>query len=183
MGKSAFFIRFYGCNLRCSFCDTKLPETWKEMDLPEIMDVVAKQSCKHIVLTGGEPLIQSGIEDLIHALLVEDYFVQVETNGTCDYDASSRYVDSGDKNLWFTCSPKPDSGYKINPHLLFAIKELKYIVTQELELEHIENEEGLLVWLQPQAGWEYSIMKALRLIRECNRLRLGIQAHKFWDIE
>ena len=53
-GIPAVFIRFSGCNMRCSFCDTK-HESFKEMTEEEIISTVNKYPSSHVVITGGEP--------------------------------------------------------------------------------------------------------------------------------
>lgn len=80
------FIRLQGCNLDCSYCDTKHardPEGGTEMSLKEIMKEVEAVGCKKVTLTGGEPLLQwSDCSNLIQALIGKDYRVTIETNGT-----------------------------------------------------------------------------------------------------
>lgn len=96
-GTPAVFIRFAGCNLKCSFCDTR-HEPFKEMTEDEIARTAASYPASHVVITGGEPTLQltPGLINKLHAC---GKFVQIETNGTtalphgCDVD-------------WVTCSPK-----------------------------------------------------------------------------
>jgi len=58
-GMSAWFIRFSGCNLRCSFCDSAYAfEEGKEMSIESIVDSVPANICNNVVITGGEPLLQ-----------------------------------------------------------------------------------------------------------------------------
>ena len=86
-GKPATFIRTYGCMPPfCDFCDTKYSWYSKDWTAKDIDDVV-KDSLKYtndkglVIVTGGEPFMQSGIYDLLNKL--EDIFetVQVETSG------------------------------------------------------------------------------------------------------
>ncbi len=86
-GELALFIRFKGCNLRCSFCDTKYSfehPVYTEESIEEIVAYAKKQNVKNITLTGGEPLIQEGINELIIALRKEGFRVEIETNGSVD---------------------------------------------------------------------------------------------------
>jgi len=64
----AWFIRFSGCNLACNYCDSKYAKDGKEMSIKEIIDQVNQNDCKNVVLTGGEPLLQSDIEKCIKEL-------------------------------------------------------------------------------------------------------------------
>lgn len=56
-GTPAVFVRFSGCNLKCSFCDT-LHDRFKDMSEEDIMQEVAKYPASHVVITGGEPVLQ-----------------------------------------------------------------------------------------------------------------------------
>ena len=87
-GELAVFVRFKGCNLRCSYCDTM----WaNESDCPyeeetpeEILNYVLGTGIRNVTLTGGEPLIQTGIDKLIAQLLISGRNVEIETNGSID---------------------------------------------------------------------------------------------------
>ena len=72
-GELAVFIRFKGCNLRCSYCDTMWANTsecpYKEETPEEILNYVLGTGIHNVTLTGGEPLLQKDIRDLIHLLL------------------------------------------------------------------------------------------------------------------
>lgn len=85
-GELAVFLRFCGCNLACSFCDT----TWanqpdvpsKQVTAEELVAYVQKTGVRNVTLTGGEPLLQPGIEILITELCALGYQVEIETNGS-----------------------------------------------------------------------------------------------------
>lgn len=86
-GELAVFIRFANCNLRCSYCDTKYSfenPKYTEESIDEIIDYVKAQKVKNITLTGGEPLIQDGIDELINKLSNLGYRIEIETNGSVD---------------------------------------------------------------------------------------------------
>lgn len=88
-GQLALFIRFAGCNLRCSFCDT----AWaNQPDIPctpmnaiQICELADQTGIHNITLTGGEPLLQHGIKELL-TLLAQDEsrYIEIETNGSVD---------------------------------------------------------------------------------------------------
>jgi 7-carboxy-7-deazaguanine synthase len=81
-GELAVFIRFKGCNLRCSYCDTMWanePECpYKEETPEEILNYVLGTGIHNVTLTGGEPLLQKDIRDLIH-LLLQAFFLLLVT--------------------------------------------------------------------------------------------------------
>lgn len=105
-GQLCYFVRFGGCDYRCSWCDSMhavLPDLVKqlpEMTTDEIVAALGK-SAKWVILSGGNPLLWD-LQDLVYALQNKGYYVAVETQG-------SKY-----RNWARTCnnvviSPKPPS--------------------------------------------------------------------------
>ena len=88
-GCLATFIRLAGCNLRCLYCDTLYAmdiANAKEMSVNEILNECKKIGNQHITLTGGEPLIHKDVDKLINVLCNNGFFVNIETNGTIDFE-------------------------------------------------------------------------------------------------
>lgn len=85
-GELAYFVRFKGCNLACSYCDTKwanLPDApFTEMTAQEICSEILDSDIKNVTLTGGEPLLQNDIGELISMLTEQGIRVEIETNGS-----------------------------------------------------------------------------------------------------
>ncbi len=87
IGIPMVFVRFTGCNLRCTWCDTKYAwEEGKEMSIDEIISEIKKYSTGWVCLTGGEPLLQEDIYKLIDRLLSMEYRILLETNGSINLE-------------------------------------------------------------------------------------------------
>jgi len=86
IGILTVFIRFAGCNLNCSWCDTKSVRDIKNCKIKtidEILYEIDKYKIKNVCITGGEPLTQkTQCLNLIYALLDNNYLVSLETNGS-----------------------------------------------------------------------------------------------------
>jgi len=86
-GQLAVFIRFRGCNLNCSYCDTKWANTMETpfvwMTEEEILAYIKSTGVKNVTLTGGEPLLQNDINVLLETLYKDtSLYVEIETNGS-----------------------------------------------------------------------------------------------------
>ena len=85
VGVPSFFIRTTGCNLRCAWCDTPYT-SWQpegtEMPLDRILDEVGGHPARHVVVTGGEPMIAPEILPLCERLHDSGYHITIETAGT-----------------------------------------------------------------------------------------------------
>lgn len=94
-GTAATFVRFSGCNLKCSFCDT-IHQQGVTMSEEDIVQQVQKNPAELVVITGGEPMLQltSSLVDKLHSI---KKYVAIETNGT---QPVLKNID------WITVSPK-----------------------------------------------------------------------------
>jgi 7-carboxy-7-deazaguanine synthase len=81
-GMPCAFVRLTGCNLRCAYCDTKFAyENGIEMTSEQVSRAVKKYNLAPVLITGGEPLLQEGVYDLMDKLLNTNHLVLLETNG------------------------------------------------------------------------------------------------------
>ncbi|HEY7156447.1 MAG TPA: 7-carboxy-7-deazaguanine synthase QueE [Gemmataceae bacterium] len=82
VGMSSAFVRTTGCPLRCVWCDTEYT-SWQPhgeaMTVAEILKRLAEFPTRHVVVTGGEPLIAPGIEELCAGLRANGYHITIET--------------------------------------------------------------------------------------------------------
>jgi len=82
-GLPCVLVRLTGCNLRCSYCDTRYAyEEGTLWNIPAIIDRVSSCQSRLVEITGGEPLLQEETPLLIHELLDRGYDVLIETNGS-----------------------------------------------------------------------------------------------------
>jgi 7-carboxy-7-deazaguanine synthase len=133
IGEPSVFIRFFGCNLRCSWCDTAysintkewskaFPEAeegpYIEMSPNEIAEAVLTYGgITQVVLTGGEPLLQMDFGKLTDKLISFGSRVTVETNGTVipnEWPTFLRLSEAREQILW-SISPKMSSAATVKP--------------------------------------------------------------------
>lgn len=183
-GEATIFIRLSGCNLKCSFCDTKY--AWgggSKMSTAEILEAVKKIrqrfAAKWVCLTGGEPLLQN-VGGLVRELKTVGFNIQIETNATIYRPLA---VD------WYTVSPKPDK-YFFQPEYRQKAAELKLVVTRGLNLDIIQNlrskfPDKIPILLQPQSNRKWSANLGMRILRNAlnaglKNIRLSVQMHKIY---
>lgn len=121
MGVPTTFVRFFACNLRCSWCDTKYSwsvregGTWESLAPEAIAEQIHVLGAHHVVLTGGEPMLQKDLASLAHILKDQGYHLTVETNTTIFRAGTIPLID-----LW-SLSPKlPSAGENYLNHPVIA---------------------------------------------------------------
>ena len=180
-GRAAVFIRFAGCNLRCSFCDTEF-NTYREMSGEDILAAISGYPSHFVVLTGGEPTLQVD-EAFVNLLHQQGYEVAMESNGTRP----------APQNLdWLTVSPKEGGKWEKNNDNCRQPDEIKIVFDDEINPEEIIAHSSFLIapllYLQPcdtgDAERNRVITQAcVDYIKAHPRWRLSLQTHKLIDIE
>ena len=141
IGRLTYFIRSAGCNLRCSWCDTKFslnPDQGEEKSIDEILTLVG--DVKNVCFTGGEPLQQPEAITLLKALSDAGKTVVLETNGSKDL---SNVPDR--ENIIISMDIKcPSSGMQdrmlfSNLKLLRMKDQLKFVIADRTDLEYAER--------------------------------------------
>lgn len=185
-GELTIFVRFAGCNLKCSFCDTK--HAWRggrDYEASQVAEKIKKIRerfpARWVCLTGGEPLLQD-LRRLVSLLKKEKFKVQVETNATLYYPLAAD---------WFSISPKPKA-FLYCPEFRRLAKEVKLVVTKDLRLGVIKKmrqafPEKTPILLQPQSNKRWSQRLAMKIIRQAleaglANVRLSIQLHKILHV-
>jgi 7-carboxy-7-deazaguanine synthase len=135
MGLPCAFIRLAGCDLRCTYCDTRYAFIeGKEMSISEVLQAVDALPTQLVLVTGGEPMLQQSIHDLFAQLLRRGYTVLMETGGHLSLaDVDPRVH----KIMDFKC---PSSGMENhndynNIHYLTLKDELKFVVGDRLDFD------------------------------------------------
>jgi 7-carboxy-7-deazaguanine synthase len=83
-GVPSIFVRLAGCPLRCRWCDTKYawdPMAGQEYSVTEIVQAVQQRPCKFVVITGGEPMINADLPQLVRELKTAEKHITIETAG------------------------------------------------------------------------------------------------------
>ena len=144
-GLPVVFIRLYGCNLNCSYCDTRYSceqQEYKEMSLYDILAQVLSYGVPRVTLTGGEPLIHPGVKDLIVSLVANDIEVNIETNGAVDLDEfiEFKYNSKVVFTMDYKCksSGMEDKMILSNLEFLQPKDVIKFVVSNYNELEKME---------------------------------------------
>ena len=197
-GELAVFVRFRGCNLRCNYCDT----LWacvdtaecEYMSAQEIYEYIKSTGIKNVTLTGGEPMLQKDIKELLKLLGGDkDLRIEVETNGAVLLDEYYRIMP---ENVSFTVDYKcPGSGMEKlmclrNFEEIRELDTVKFVVSDRNDLDCMVKiidtyrlTEKCMVYvsavfgrIDPQEIVEYMTEHKL------NDVRLQLQMHKFiWD--
>ena len=84
-GIPSVFVRTSGCNLRCRWCDTKY-SSWtpegENVDIEELVEKVCSYPARHVVITGGEPMIAKDVKEFVDLLKQSGKHITIETAGT-----------------------------------------------------------------------------------------------------
>lgn len=177
-GTAAIFVRFSGCNLNCSFCDTHHQEGTM-MSEEEIIQEISRYPTPHIIFTGGEPTLQltRSLVDKLHKI---GKLVHIETNGSNELgDGLEQAID------WITVSPKEA------PVRIQRIDELKVLFFHEEQ--DMSSYDNLAVthpdchFIQPcdvgnPAANGSILNQAIEFIKRNPQWRLSLQTHKLTGI-
>lgn len=162
-GTPAVFVRFSGCNLKCSFCDTQHEEgEWMTDEV--ILSEISRYPASMVILTGGEPSLW--VDDVfVERLHQIGKYVCIETNGTRPVPSQ---ID------WVTCSPK--SAGKLHIQRMDEVK----VVYEGQDIAVYETLPVHHFFLQPCSG--KNIQQTVDCVKTHPKWRLSLQTHKLIDI-
>jgi 7-carboxy-7-deazaguanine synthase len=195
-GRSAFFIRTFGCPVHCPWCDSAgtwhkdyTPKAVERLSVAQLATEAAESCAAFTVITGGEPCVQPHLPDLCDALRSLGMLVHLETCGAFDVDPT--LFDH------ITVSPKRDK--PPTKHMIEAAAELKIIVDEVGAIawwvEQIKTicggldvlDTGMPVYLHPEwsqrdHGWLKAEISA-RVTQHGDPFRAGYQMHKLFNCD
>jgi len=184
-GELTSFIRLSGCNLDCTYCDTKWSHNeGTKMSLQEIITSVEKYQVKYVTVTGGEPLLQENCLKLLSALAKKGFETSLETNGSID-------LSEIDQDIRIIMDLKcPDSAMEKHNNLANIEKlkekdELKFVLSSEIDykwakeiISRFNLSEKCKILMSPIWGKMSFRNLAELILRDKLNVRLNLQLHK-----
>ncbi|MBU0730436.1 MAG: radical SAM protein [Proteobacteria bacterium] len=195
-GESSFagypcaFIRLAGCNLRCTYCDSRYTyeEVGHEVSVPDLLAFTDQYPEALVEITGGEPLVQENIYPLMTALVDSGRTVLLETNGSLDI---SRVPEKVVKIMDLKC---PESGMNKqmlmeNIRRLTPKDDLKFVICSRLDYDWATetiNDHQLLgapngptLIFSPALNRLEPALMARWLLEDKLQIKMQVQLHKF----
>lgn len=197
-GGLATFVRLQGCNLECTWCDTKYARNFDDWEELSVVEVATQCTTHHIIITGGEPLLQQEeVAELIELLCSmgrRDHLITVETNGSIlptMYPSHIRY-----ETLRWVVDYKLDSSGESKAMLpeifegLFEFDVIKFVIA---DLQDYRQAKDILLrnpdWRAtkvfspvPKGHWPAGLANAL-VNDKLENVQFSLQWHKMLDIK
>ena len=185
-GIPMLFVRFTGCNLRCKYCDTKYAyKEGREYSLNEVLKIVEDFPLPYVHITGGEPLIQKNMIELLKA--IKGKKILIETNGSIDIRPFQLENTVLITDIKTPGSGESDKNYFKNIDYLRKCKELKFVVVDRKDYlwakRLIEKnnllERGFVINLSPGIPYLQPSKLADWIVKDKLNVRFNLQIHKF----
>ncbi len=192
-GLPCIFVRLQGCRLRCSWCDTpyalELNQVETIMTGKKIIDQIKSINCNFVEFTGGEPLEQPEIKQIMNYLCDNNYEVAIETAGYIDLgDLDSRIIKIMDIKCPDSKMSKKNNYDNIN--YLTANDEVKFVISslddyvwaKDKVIEYKLNEKCKSVLFSPVFGKISNLELAELILADNLPVRFQLQFHKYiWE--
>ncbi len=164
-GVPSAFVRTAGCNLACRWCDTAYAlcaADGEDMSVSDVVEIIGKWPARHVVVTGGEPMIQPDVVELTRALRDQGRHITIETAGTiykpvrCDLmSISPKLTNSTPQGTDSGAQGEHHEARRVNVEVLLRLMagydyQLKFVIASPNDLDEIQQ---LLVQLRrPDPG-------------------------------
>ncbi|MCC7573143.1 MAG: 7-carboxy-7-deazaguanine synthase QueE [Candidatus Methanofastidiosum sp.] len=196
IGKPTIFLRLSGCNLDCSWCDTKYASyNAVERSTDEIIEEIDKlnNGINSVLITGGEPLLQN-IGEIVDKLHKENYYVSIETNGSVYNDVLLK-IDFISVDIKTPSSNNETNDLDIFKKIVNAIKkrngQMKAVIADRIDYDFLkkfieENSFNVPLIIQPCWGkLNYKELCEMYLTNPINHnnVRVLLQIHKIGEIK
>ena len=188
-GVPSMFVRFAGCPLQCRWCDTKYAwnqRAGEDYTVAEIVETAKRWPSKFIVITGGEPMINSDLPELVTALKTAGKHITIETAGIayipdmpCDLMSISPKLSNSVPNEAITFAAHED--LRLDIEVLQELVEnyqyqIKFVVDSQDDLSEIQQTIGKIgsvnpekVMLMPQAATRDELLAKSPMVAEMCR--------------
>lgn len=194
-GKPCTFVRLYGCNMKCSYCDQpQEPRDRKKASIETIVREVQRIGIPYVCITGGEPLIQwNAVYPLVLELVSLDFKVSIQTNGCCPIDA-----DPYNRSFKYTMDVKcPSSGVsqsnildnlmnlQMKDEVVFVIADRKDYLFAKRVIRQYPTPATLIFSPCFDVNWKPMVSEDLvswMLEDRLFNVRLSVQMHKFLGV-
>lgn len=191
VGIPTVFVRLTSCNLRCTYCDTKYSyHEGDEQTIESILQEIVLHKTPYVCITGGEPLLQKKVHNLMNTLCDQGYKVSLETSG-------SKSIETVDHRVKVILDVKtPDSGAAnsfVIENIGFSTSttEYKFVICSEEDFIWSENFcrqhklfENFVVLYSPSYGQVSERWLAEKILQKKSSARLQLQLHKYiWSPE
>ena len=178
-GKAAYFIRLGGCDIGCSWCDSRFswnPDLHPVIETSDIIRRVTDSGADSVVVTGGEPLMWT-LDILCAGLKNKNICTFIETSGA--YPLSGKWD-------WICLSPKRNMPPL--PEICNVANELKIIIQDKRDFDWAEKFHTMVgseckLYLQPEwSQFETIIPEVVGYIKKNPVWRISLQVHKYMHI-
>jgi 7-carboxy-7-deazaguanine synthase len=187
VGRPCTFVRLSACDLRCAWCDTPYAFTGgRKMSIDEVLAEVQRIGCPLVEITGGEPLLQRDVYQLMQDLIGRDYEVLLETGGHVPID------DVPDEVVAIVDVKCPASGEAARMHWpnldqLSPHDEVKFVIQDRADFDYARgvvrryrlDERAAAILFSPVHGVLAPGDLARWILDDRLPVRLQIQAHKY----
>ncbi len=179
------FIRFTGCNLRCAYCDTTYAyNEGKKYTLNELIKIVNNSGFNHVLITGGEPLIQRDLISLLKG--IKNKKILIETNGSVDISPFQLENTGLIVDMKTPGSKESNRNNFNNLSILRECDELKFVImdrydynwAKDLIEEYRLTDRDIVINFSPAIPFLKPYLLAEWIVEDRLRVRFNLQIHK-----